>query len=110
MIYSRYRHLAIEGSKPPPTEAQLRAIETLLEATLPESFVEFLRVANGGSIEYMIDVPMSNGKTEQLSFSEFSRVGFGRSHRDATVGNCRASEVVVWSEGKIILLFLNSHS
>jgi hypothetical protein len=66
--YSRFRHLAIEGAKPAPTDAQLAAIETLLGASLPLSFREFLSVANGGSLEYVVDVPMADGTSEQLSF------------------------------------------
>ncbi|HTN75168.1 MAG TPA: SMI1/KNR4 family protein [Pirellulaceae bacterium] len=68
MIYSRYRHLAIDRAKPAPTAAQLAAIERLLGAKLPSSFCEFLQVANGGYLEYMIDIPLDDGKSEPLSF------------------------------------------
>ena len=68
MIYSRYRHLAIDRAKPAPTPVQLTSIERLLGAQLPTSFREFLQVANGGYIEYMIDVPFDDGKSEPLCF------------------------------------------
>jgi len=38
MSYTRYRHLAIEDAKAPPSESQLRAIEDELGAELPLSF------------------------------------------------------------------------
>jgi hypothetical protein len=68
VIYSRYRHLAIDRAKPAPTPVQLSSIERLLGAQLPTSFREFLQVANGGYIEYMIDVPFGDGKSEPLCF------------------------------------------
>lgn len=68
MIYSRYRHLAIEGAKPAPTDTQLVAIEALLGTPLPASFRDFLSVANGGYLEYVVDVPTGSGTTESLSF------------------------------------------
>ena len=68
MNYSRFRHLAIERAKLAPTAAQLAAIESLLGAPLPASFREFLRVANGGYSEYVVDVPVGDGKTERLCF------------------------------------------
>lgn len=68
MLYSRYRHVAIDRAKPAPTSAQIVAIERFLGAQLPASFREFLQVANGGYIEYMIDVPFDNGKSEPLCF------------------------------------------
>ena len=64
--YSRFRHLAIERAKPAPTDAQLAAIEATLEASLPALFREFLQVANGGYLEYVIDVPFDDGKSEPL--------------------------------------------
>jgi hypothetical protein len=68
MTYSRYRHLAIERARPAPTDTQLAAIENLLGARLPASFRDFLRVANGGYLEYVVDVRMGSGKTEPLCF------------------------------------------
>lgn len=66
--YSRFRHLAIAGAKPAPTKEQLAAIEDQLGAVLPDSFREFLQVANGGYVEYVIDVLFGDGKSEPLSF------------------------------------------
>jgi hypothetical protein len=69
MMYTRYRHLVIDEAHSPPTDTQVAAIETTLGATLPESFRNFLSVANGGYLEYCIDVPTGAGKSEPLSFS-----------------------------------------
>ena len=66
--FAVFRHLAIEGPQSPPTPEELRAIEALLGAELPASFVEFLHVANGGYLEYVIDVPTESGGSEELSF------------------------------------------
>jgi hypothetical protein len=67
--YTRYRHLAIESASAAPTERELMDIEALLGRPLPESFKAYLAVANGGTLEYVIDVPVAEGKTEALSFS-----------------------------------------
>ena len=69
VTYSRYKHLAIEEAKPAPTEDELAAIETLLGCPLPNSFKDYLDVANGGYLDYIIDAPTGNGETEPLSFS-----------------------------------------
>ena len=90
MFYSRYRHLAIDNAKPAPTESQLRAIETLLDARLPESFIEFLNVANGGYLEYVIDVPMHTGRTEQLSFCGIFSADEGTFCDETLVGEINA--------------------
>ena len=68
MSYTRYLHLAIEGAKAPPSESQLCAIEDELGAKLPLSFKQYLDVANGGYLEYIIDVPTGTGQFEPLSF------------------------------------------
>lgn len=43
-------------------------MEEALGAALPDSFRDFLRVAGGGSIEYVFDVPTSGGGTEPMAF------------------------------------------
>jgi hypothetical protein len=58
-IYRRYRHLAIEWSKGPPDPDEVEAIERTLGARLPVDFREFLDVANGGSCDYLISVPVT---------------------------------------------------
>jgi len=67
-MYGRYKHLAIDDAKHQPKKSELQAIEDLLGAELPEIFLDFLNVANGASIEYVIDVPLGKGKTEPISF------------------------------------------
>lgn len=68
MNYARYLHLAIERARPPASDDELRAVEVALGADLPASVREFLRVAGGGSIEYVIDVPTQRGGTEPMGF------------------------------------------
>lgn len=68
MIYARFRHLAIEGARPPVSDDELQAVEAALGASLPASFREFLRTASGGYIEYVIDVPTQHGGTEPIVF------------------------------------------
>lgn len=68
MTLVRFGHIAIESREPAPTREVLDALEATLGAKLPDAFCEFLRHANGGYVEYVIDVPTGTGKTEQLSF------------------------------------------
>lgn len=90
MTYSRFRHLAIERAKPAPSDEQLRGIEDLLGAKLPGSFCKFLRVANGGYVEYVIDVPMGDGKTEALSFCGIFSADEGTFCDETFVGEIRS--------------------
>src|SRR5262245_43476330 len=95
MIYSRYRHLAITRAKPAPTDAQLATIETLLGTQLPASFREFLRVANGGYLEYVIDVPTGGGKTEPLCFCGIFSADEGTFCDETFVGEIRTAREYV---------------
>jgi hypothetical protein len=90
MTYSRFRHLAIERTKPAPTDAQLAAIENLLGASLPQSFRDFLRAANGGYLEYVIDVSMRDGTSEQLSFCGIFAADAGTFCDETLVGEIRS--------------------
>jgi hypothetical protein len=89
--YSRFRHLAIEGAKPAPTEAQVARIETLLGASLPISFRDFLRVANAGYLEYAVDVPFGDGKSESLSFCSIFSAEDGDICDETFVGEIRSA-------------------
>lgn len=89
MRYTRYRNLAINASHPPPSDAEVAAVEDLLGAALPESFKSFLQVANGGNIDCMVDVPMDNGKTEALSFSALFSTGGGKPGDETFLGELR---------------------
>jgi hypothetical protein len=90
MTYSRYRHLAIEGAKPAPSESQLLEIEELLGAKLPSSFKEYLQVANGGYLEYVVDVPMESGQSEALSFCGLFTADSGTFCDETFVGEIRS--------------------
>jgi cell wall assembly regulator SMI1 len=89
--YARFRHLAIEGAKPAPTSQQLAAIEELLDASLPVSFREFLQVANGGYLEYVIDVQLGEGKSEPLSFCSIFTAEDGDFCDETFIGEIRSS-------------------
>ena len=95
MNYTRFRHLAIERAKPPPTNAQLAAIEALLGASLPASFREFLQVAHGGFLEYVVDVPFGNGKSEPLSFCSIFSAEDGDFCDETFVGEIRSGRQYV---------------
>ena len=90
-MYTRFRHLAIERAKPAPTAEQLSAIEGLLGAELPTSFRQFLHVANGGYLEYMIDVPFDEGKSEPLCFCGIFSANDGDFLDETFVGEIRAA-------------------
>jgi hypothetical protein len=90
MTYTRYRHLAIERAAPAPSGGQLRAIEALLGAQLSASFREFLDVANGGYLAYVIDVPVGDGKTEELSFGSIFSANEGTFCDGTFVGEIRS--------------------
>lgn len=90
MSYTRYRHLAIEGAKQPPDEEQIHAIEALLDAKLPFSFKEYLKVANGGYLEYIIDVPTGTGGVEALSFCGLFTADAGDFCDETFVGEIRS--------------------
>ena len=90
MTYSRYRHLAIERAQPAPTDAQLAAIETLLGANLPTSFRDFLRVANSGYLQYVVDVPTSCDKVEPLCFGSIFSADEGTFCDETFVGEIRS--------------------
>jgi cell wall assembly regulator SMI1 len=89
--YTRFRHLAIERAKPAPTAGQLTAIEKLLGASLPPSFLEFLKVANGGYVEYVIDVPFGEGRSEELSFCGIFSADDGDFCDETFVGEIRSA-------------------
>lgn len=87
--YTRYRHLAIGGAKAPPTPTEIAAIEKLLGASLPAPFLDYLQVANGGFLEYFVDVP-GDGRTDELSFSSLFSTARGTSLDGTFVGEIRA--------------------
>jgi hypothetical protein len=89
--YARFRHLAIERAKPAPTREQLAAVEGLLGAPLPASFRDFLDVANGGYLEYVIDVPFGDGRSEPLSFCGIFSAEEGEFCDETFVGEIRSS-------------------
>lgn len=90
MTYTTYRHLAIEGAKSPPSDSQLRAIEDELGAKLPTSFREYLNSANGGYLEYVIDMPAGTGQVEGLSFCGLFSADIGTFCDETFIGEIRS--------------------
>jgi uncharacterized protein YkvS len=90
MSYTKYRHLAIEDAKAPPSESQLHAIEDELGAVLPLSFKQYLDVANGGYLEYIIDVPTGTGEFEAVSFCGLFSADTGTFCDETFVGEIRS--------------------
>jgi hypothetical protein len=89
--YTKFRHLAIERTKPPPTEGQILAIETLLGAPLPASFRDFLQVANGGYLDYVVDVPVGDGQSEELCFCSIFSADEGNFCDETFLGEIRSA-------------------
>lgn len=89
--YTRYRHLALDGAKPPPTARQIAAIEALLEAPLPPAFLAFLQVANGAWSDYTCDVPDGEGGVEKMGFNTFFSAEEGDFCDETLIGEMRAA-------------------
>jgi hypothetical protein len=68
-MYKQYKHLVIEDPDDPPTESEIRAIEQKLGSILPPNFIDFLNVANGGSLEDYILTVVHSGQPEVMGFS-----------------------------------------
>jgi hypothetical protein len=78
VFFNRYKHVAIDRFRGPPDPKELVAIECALACPLPTDFVEFLEVANGGSIDgYSISAPVSP-QTDSLAFPGIYFVGKDR--------------------------------
>lgn len=62
----------------------------MLGAKLPDSFRQFLEVANGGTLEYVIDVPMGNGRMEEMSFCSIFSTDEGDFCDETLMGEIRS--------------------
>lgn len=70
-MLTRYRNLVISGFAGKPTKVELTEIEHKLGTRLPEDFVEFLNVANGGDTEFSVKVPPAP-EGEPIGFSRLN--------------------------------------
>lgn len=59
---THYKRLVIDNFAGEPSEADIKAIEEELGVSLPPDFVEFLKVANGGSTQFSVKVPTPDGE------------------------------------------------
>jgi len=76
-VLAKYKHIVIQNPTGPPDASELAVIERELGVALPPSFVDFLRVANGGSPEYSINVP-PGPDGEELMFCDLFVAGKDR--------------------------------
>jgi len=84
-MLTQYRHLAIDDYAGPVDDGVFYELEKLLAVPLPPEFVDFLKVAHGGSMDfYQIDVPIGEGaeKTEPMGFSAIYRLNGGRTNHN----------------------------
>jgi hypothetical protein len=113
--YRRFRHLAIERYKPAPTPAQMAEVEAALGAKLPNLVRDFLIAAQGGSIDYVFDVPLARGKTEPMVFGQIfavadlpAEIASAREHLAAPIGvlpfarDGGDSTVLIDAKGKVV--------
>jgi hypothetical protein len=56
-MLTQYKHVTIVNYDGPPTSDEIAALETELGAGLPPKFRDFLDVANGGYLPYLVNVP-----------------------------------------------------
>ncbi|RUS65664.1 hypothetical protein CUZ56_02750 [Saezia sanguinis] len=68
--YTRYRHLAIENAQSAPDANEIATLENALGASLPKSFMTYLQVANGGQHDYLLDIPVEQGKVDAICLGE----------------------------------------
>lgn len=84
-MLTQYRHLAIDDYAGPVDDGVFDELEKLNGMPLPPEFVDFLKVAHGGSMDfYQIDVPIGEGaeKTEPIGFSAIYRLNGKRSYEN----------------------------
>ena len=90
----RFRSLAIEQVMPSPSTDQIGAIEALLGVALPASFKEFLNVANGAYLEYVIDIPGASGSIEKFKFCGIFSTEQGTYGDETFVGETRSQREI----------------
>ena len=64
-----YRGLMLDDTREGASEQAISQLEALLGARLPDDYRQFLKVCNGGTVDYDVLATMSNGDKELLSFS-----------------------------------------
>ncbi len=72
---TQYRHVLIDASKPPPTEAALAALAAAAGSALPSDFVEFLKSANGARHDFSVTVEHTDGSLEEVLFGHHFSTG-----------------------------------
>ncbi|MGR3886370.1 SMI1/KNR4 family protein [Pseudomonas sp. 1152_12] len=64
-----YRGLTFDDTREGASDHTLSQLEAQLGARLPDDYRQFLKVCNGGNVDYDVLATMSNGEEELLSFS-----------------------------------------
>jgi hypothetical protein len=78
-MLTKYKHVVIEEFLGAPAPEETARIERTLGVALPQEFIAFLNVANGGSLEYLIRVPPTSDGEEML-FGQVFYTGTDRGH------------------------------
>ncbi|MFL1565163.1 SMI1/KNR4 family protein, partial [Pseudomonas sp. O64] len=64
-----YRGLIFDDTREGASDPAISQLEAQLGARLPDDYRQFLKVCNGGTVDYDVLATMSNGEEELLSFS-----------------------------------------
>jgi cell wall assembly regulator SMI1 len=83
-MLTQYRHLAIDDYAGPVDDDVFAELEKLIGVPLPQEFVNFLKVAHGGSMDfYQIDVPTEEAEEAgPVGFSAIYRLNGERTHQN----------------------------
>lgn len=72
MATGRPLHLEIDAPKAPPTPEEISAIEAAAGASLPPELLDFLRIANGGRLDYTFELPTGAGPFPLCFYTVYS--------------------------------------
>jgi hypothetical protein len=108
-MLTSYKHLAIDDFDGPPMLDQIMLIEQALDRQLPQSFKDFLAVANGGYLDYVIDIVL-DGASEAFSFPAIystnppsPRAFLAEIERERTIRNIPSSVLPFASDGESVV-------
>jgi len=63
-----YKNLYIEDINQAASDQEIQLLEQTLEASLPEDYKDFLRICNGGYLEYEIEITFEDGNSEYMCY------------------------------------------
>jgi hypothetical protein len=74
MAHVRYRNVVVYDPKEPPRDVDIEAIEREAGVSLPDEYKRFIRVANGGALEYGCRI-RSGGVEQFIEFGGLYSIG-----------------------------------